>query len=224
MAQTFAIKLSDQTQNVMVSDYVHGERLHIRVTNAPKPLVIGLAGQPGGTGQGADATFSKVGTAVSGEADAYDFVLGHRDIDGVVGEGQAFYFNLWEFDPDDASQEGKVRAVGKVPVGLSIYVPRSAIFPEGEDITATAWPMLSAATPIESITPLAKSGGVDNAFPTKNCSPSAITIVSVQVPPTSVATIYFDWPSLSVIVNNPAVLPVPLLPRPRIAQSHIAPG
>lgn len=146
MAQTFAIELSDQTQNVMVSDYVHGERLHIRVTNAPKPLVIGLAGQPGGTGQGADATFSKVGTAVSGEPDAYDFVLGHRDIDGVVGEGQAFYFNLWEFDPDDARQEGKVRAVGKVPVGLSIYVPRSAIFPEGEDITATAWPMLAAAT------------------------------------------------------------------------------
>src|SRR5579883_2563674 len=50
--------------------------------------------------------------------------------------------------------------------------------------------MRCAADEIESRMPCAKSGGVDNALPSSIGSPLAKTIVSVQVPPTSVATRY----------------------------------
>ena len=52
----------------------------------------------------------------------------------------------------------------------------------------TEIPIWSAADLIESKTPVAKSGGVDKAFPRITGSPTAKTTVSVQVPPTSVAT------------------------------------
>ena len=48
----------------------------------------------------------------------------------------------------------------------------------------------SAAEATESSTPWAKLGGVESALPMRTGSPGAKTIVSVQVPPTSVATRY----------------------------------
>ena len=57
-------------------------------------------------------------------------------------------------------------------------------------------PIASAAERMESITPTEKSGGVDNVLPRCAGSPAANTIVSVQVPPTSVATMYLRVISL----------------------------
>ncbi|MNY38146.1 hypothetical protein D3C86_1727480 [compost metagenome] len=52
-------------------------------------------------------------------------------------------------------------------------------------------PIDTAADRMESSTPSAKFGGVDKALPSQAGSPAANTTVSVQVPPTSVATRYF---------------------------------
>ncbi len=49
--------------------------------------------------------------------------------------------------------------------------------------------MISVADRIEFSTPVAKSGGVDSDLPMWISPVDAMMIVSVQVPPTSVATI-----------------------------------
>ena len=57
--------------------------------------------------------------------------------------------------------------------------------------SASEMPIASAAERMESMTPTEKSGGVDSVLPRCAGSPAANTMVSVQVPPTSVATMYF---------------------------------
>jgi hypothetical protein len=55
-------------------------------------------------------------------------------------------------------------------------------------ISATCNPISCAAEVIESMTPAAKFGGVDSTLPSCIVPSDAATTVSVQVPPTSVAT------------------------------------
>ena len=54
-------------------------------------------------------------------------------------------------------------------------------------------PIDSAAERIESMTPIEKSGGVESVLPRCTGSPAANTMVSVHVPPTSVATMYLRF-------------------------------
>ena len=62
--------------------------------------------------------------------------------------------------------------------------------------SASEIPIASAAERMESMTPTEKSGGVDSVLPRCAGSPAANTMVSVQVPPTSVATMYLRFASL----------------------------
>ena len=70
--------------------------------------------------------------------------------------------------------------------------------------------MASAALFAEFSTPSAKLGGVESALPMCTGSPSAKTMVSVQVPPTSDATTYFLRAVAALIGRLPGAAPVVL--------------